>query len=173
MIPSVATSLLACLLLFGMAPPAASAADTRPQAKEDKITKVPTGDPAMAVAYERAKSTLPAFKDSLTHPTATMARFAVKVGLPSPQGTEFVWLASPVLQDGKVRGVINNQIEYATDYRTGQRVEFPDTEVVDWMYMDADKMKGNFTLCAIVTKLTKQEQREFAQEYSIDCGPPK
>ena len=163
--------LLAGTVLAGGAPGAPSAAETLSQkAEADKTVKVATGDPAMAAAFDRARTTLPSFFDTLAHPAPTMENFAVKVGLPAPQGTEYVWLSSPSLQDGQIHGTINNEREYATDYHEGQRVQLPEKFIVDWMYVDAGRMKGNFTACAIASKLSQKERRQFEQEYRIDCG---
>lgn len=168
---TLAAILLAGAILAGRIPEPATAAETLSQkAEADKTVSVANGDPAMAAAFDRARATLPTFFDTLAHPAPTMEAFAVKVGLPAPRGTEYVWLSSPSLRDGQIHGTINNQLEYATGYHEGQRIQLPEKFIVDWMYVDAGRMKGNFTACALASKLSRQERREFEQQYQIDCG---
>ena len=41
-------------------------------------------------------------------------------------------------------------------------------EIVDWTYMDAGKMKGNYTARALLRKDSKEEREAFERRYGLD-----
>lgn len=160
-------SVLLISIFFKMAMPVSTLSQ---KARTDEVVQVAVDDPTIATARNRARATLPTFYKTMARPETGMQNFAVKVGLETPQGREFMWLSSPTIQGNQISGVVDNAPRHTTDYRAGQRVALPEASVVDWMYVEAGKMKGNFTACALASRFPEEERRKFEHEYRIDCS---
>ena len=53
--------------------------------------------------------------------------------------------------------------------KTGQTITFARSDIVDWMYIENGKMKGNFTACALLKSAPKKEAEDFKRQFSLDC----
>lgn len=52
--------------------------------------------------------------------------------------------------------------------RPGQSFDFSEGEIVDWLYMDGAKMKGNYTACALL-KREPGQAAAFKARFGLDC----
>src|SRR5262245_31284285 len=105
--------------------------------KRDDVATIEKGDPDMAAAFRKARETLPQFiKLALAPPPNTMA-FAVKIGIPydNRRNAEFFWISPFKPQGNKYVGNINNTPRSAKTVKFGQAIEFAETEIVDWTYL--------------------------------------
>ena len=50
----------------------------------------------------------------------------------------------------------------------GQTFAFSEDEIVDWLYMDGDKMKGNYTICAILKREPSQAEA-VKKHFGLEC----
>jgi uncharacterized protein YegJ (DUF2314 family) len=53
--------------------------------------------------------------------------------------------------------------------KMGQTISFGQNEIVDWMYLDGGKMKGNYTACALLKSASRSEVEEFKRRFGLNC----
>lgn len=123
----------------------------------------------MAKAMGEARATLPDFLKLAAAPKAGMEGFAVKVAIRKGDDAEYFWITPFTTKDGSFSGALNNQPRVVHSVELGQTITFDQSEIVDWMYMDGDKMKGNYTACALLKSTSKQEAEEFKKRFGLDC----
>lgn len=139
---------------------------------DPNLVAAPHGDAALAKAVAKARETLPAIIALSRHPGPGMERFAVKVGLGPVGAQEFVWLDPFVERDGTVTGALADTPEVVQGYRLGQAVSVPTAEVIDWMYTDNGRMRGNYTGCALLAREGAAAVARFEQAYHATCEAP-
>lgn len=141
------------------------------RAKNDQVTDVRDGDPAMERAFEKARATLDDFFRQLKSPKEGTSAYAVKVALTDGKETEYFWVNELVVDGDTLSGVLNNEPEIVKTRRMGERFSFKRGEVVDWTYMDANerRMYGNYTACALLTHEDSKEAAEFKEQYGLRC----
>jgi len=143
------------------------------KSKRDGIAMVERGDPDMAVAYKRARETLPDFLKLAREPRPTTKAFAVKVPIPygNRNDAEFFWI-SPFEQRGETYvGRVSNTPRLAKTVKLGQAIQFAEAEIVDWLYQEDGKMIGNFTTCALLKREPPDQAAAFMKQYGLSCDP--
>ncbi len=139
----------------------ASGAFVHPAAAvDDAVVSVPGDDPEMAAAIAKARASLPTFWKAWEAPKPGEDGFALKVAIPYGDNdkAEHFWLVGIERADGKYSGVINNTPAYATHVALGQRYEFGEAEISDWLFMRNGKMVGNETMRPLLKRLPKQRR---------------
>lgn len=148
----IATCLRATLAAFAIvvAPPAGVLAQA--------IIDIPTGDPVMVAAIDKARTTLPTFWETLANPGPADEGFAVKIYYPTgSKDGEHVW-AKDVIRDGEfVSATIDNSPRSIRDLKAGQRVTVSIERLTDWMFFRDGKMHGAQTVRAVLPKLPKAQ----------------
>ena len=141
------------------------------RAKNDQVTYVQEGDPAMDRAFEKARATLDDFFRLLKAPKEGTSAYAVKVALTEGSQTEYFWVNELVVDGDVISGVLNNEPETVKTYRMGERFSFKRDKVVDWTYMDpaTRRMYGNYTACALLSHEDPKEAEEFKEQYGLRC----
>ena len=139
------------------------------KAERDEIAMVAKDDPTMAAAMSKARATLGDFLKIAAAPKPSMANFAVKVAVHDGDQNEYFWIDPFTNDNGRFSGRINNKPEMVHTVKLGQTITFARDEIVDWMYMDGGKMKGNYTACALLKSASKQEVDEFKKRFGLDC----
>jgi uncharacterized protein YegJ (DUF2314 family) len=139
------------------------------KAERDEVAIVATNDPVMAEAMRRARATLPDFLVLAAVPKPAMDSFAVKVAIHQGDDSEYFWIDPFTNTNGKFSGRINNKPDLIHSVKLGQIITFDQSEIVDWMYMDGDKMKGNYTACALLKAAPPGEVAEFKKRFGLDC----
>jgi uncharacterized protein YegJ (DUF2314 family) len=76
---------------------------------------------------------------------------------------EHFWLVEIQRAGGRYSGIINNEPVYAKQVKAGQRYEFGDAEISDWLFMRNGKMVGNETMRPVLKQLPKEEADEYRQ----------
>ena len=161
--------LLGAAMAVGLsARPAGAESPTR-KAERDELAFVAKTDPVMAKAMSKAQATLPDFLSIAATPKAGMDGFAVKVAIREGEQAEYFWITPFTTKDGTFSGEINNTPRLVHSVKLGQPITFDRSEIVDWMYLDGDKMKGNYTACALLKSASKQEVEEFKKRFGLDC----
>jgi uncharacterized protein YegJ (DUF2314 family) len=161
--------LLSAALVAGLDPRPVSAQTITQKAEHDELAIVAKKDPAMAKAMVKARQTLPDFLSIAAAPKAGMEGFAVKVAIREGDNVEYFWIAPFTAKDDTFSGAINNKPRSVRAVKLGQTITFTRSEIVDWTYMDGDKMKGNYTACALLQTASKQEAEEFKKRFGLDC----
>jgi len=142
------------------------------RARRDEISKVAKDDPDMAAAFRKARETLPEFLALARAPRPTIDHVAVKVGIPTgDDGKEYFWLSPFEPRDGRYSGRINNTPRMAKTVKFGQVIEFSEDEIVDWLYLEDGKMRGNFTACAMLKREPADQAEAMRKEFGLSCDP--
>lgn len=114
--------------------------------KRDKVISVEDDDAEMNAAIAKARETLPHFWQVFGKPERGESDFALKVKITDSHGTEHFWAIDIENQNGKIKGTINNDPNFVKAVKLGSRIEIPEADISDWMYMREEKMVGNYTL---------------------------
>ena len=162
--------LLSAAMAAGLSARPADAQSITQKAERDELAIVAKSDPVMAKAMSKARQTLPDFLSTAAAPKAGMEGFAVKVAIREGDNAEYFWITPFTTKDGSFSGEINNRPRSVRSVKLGQTITFDRSEIVDWMYMDGDKMKGNYTACALLKSASKQEAEEFKKRFGLDCN---
>ena len=141
------------------------------KAQRDELSFVPKDDPAMARAINKARTSLDQFLVLMRDAPTYMRSPAVKVGISEGDQTEFFWIAKVVQEGDRFTGLITNHPRLVKRVRMGQSYEFSRPQIVDWMFVDArnNKMIGNYTACALLTREPPDQAAAFRRQYGLDC----
>lgn len=140
------------------------------KAKRDNVALVPKGDPEMMAAMRKARATLRDFLAVARAPRASMSGFAVKVAVREDDTeNEYFWISPFQEQAGRFTGRIDNTPRWVKSVKLGQTITFSEGEIVDWLYVDGGKMKGNYTVCALLKREPPSEADAFKRRFGLDC----
>jgi uncharacterized protein YegJ (DUF2314 family) len=134
-------------------------------ARADTLITVPNEDPEMAAAIAKARVGLPAFWKSLEHPGPGEERFALKVAIKDGADVEHFWLVDVAREGDKISGMINNEPGIVSNVENGERYEFTEAEISDWLFMRNGKMVGNETMRPLLKRMPKATAEEYRAMY--------
>lgn len=163
------TTLIAAAFLSVVGVFTASAQTVLERAQRDQLFQIPDEDPAIVAAVRKARATLKDFLAVASKPGPAMRGFAVKVMVRDGKDREYFWISPFQRKDSGFTGEINNTPRTVRNVKEGQSIEFTEEEILDWVYMDSGKMKGNFTACALIKNEPKNQQEEFKKRFGLDC----
>ena len=141
------------------------------KARRDDVALVEKNDPVMAAAFRKARETLPEFLALARAPRPTASKLAVKIAIPAGDDDEYFWVSQFAPRGDKYGGHINNTPRSAKQVKFGQVVEFSEAEIVDWLYMEDGKMRGNFTACALLKREPADQAEAMRKEFGLSCDP--
>src|SRR4051812_45456209 len=101
--------------------------------KRDKVISVDDEDAEMNAAIVKARGTLPQFWEIFDKREHGENKFALKVKITDPHGTEHFWANEIERRNGKIMGTIDNDPSTVVSVKSGQRIEIPETDISDWM----------------------------------------
>jgi len=101
-------------------------------------------------------------------PGARMTGFAVKIAIPTENGAESFWIHPFAHVEERFIGQINNTPRAITGLKIGDTISFFKNEIVDWMYMDAGTMKGNYSARAMLKSVPPKERKAFKRKFGLD-----
>jgi len=136
--------------------------------KDDKTISVAADDPQMLAAIAKARETLPEFWSVFDKREHGEGGFSLKVKITDKGRTEHFWATDIKRGDGKISGTINNDPDIVSTVKFGDRIEIPDSDISDWLYMRDGKMVGNETLKPL---LKTMPAREAARLKSMMANP--
>jgi uncharacterized protein YegJ (DUF2314 family) len=139
------------------------------KARRDDVALVEKNDPDMAAAFRKARETLPEFLALARAPRPTATNLAVKIAIPAGDDDEYFWVAQFAPRGDKYGGRINNTPRAAKQVKLGQVVEISEAEIVDWLYMEGGKMRGNFTACALLKREPPDQLEAMKKQYGLSC----
>lgn len=145
----------------------------KPVAKEDEVLEINADDPAMKAAVKKAQATFDDFVAKVSKKNPNLANVSVRIVLRDGKKVEFAWLAPfTILDNGTYKGTINSAPTVVKKYQFNQIVPFQRTDIVDWMYTEADTrtMRGNFTTCAQLATAPESDVKEIKKRYGLDCS---
>lgn len=138
-------------------------------AERDQVISIEDDSPEMADAVRKARASLRAFFELAANPHGTMRTFAVKVGVSTPRGIEYIWITDFRRDNGRVVGRIDNIPRWTTKIREGETFAFDENEIIDWLYLDGDRMRGNFTSCAINKMSSPAQAKAMQERFRMTC----
>jgi uncharacterized protein YegJ (DUF2314 family) len=97
-----------------------------------------------------------------------MGGFSVKIAIPAANGAEFFWIHPFAHVDDRFIGQISNTPRSAVNLKMGDTVSFVKNEIVDWMYMDAGRMRGNYSAHAILKSARPEDREAFKRRFGLD-----
>ncbi|HEY1542695.1 MAG TPA: DUF2314 domain-containing protein [Xanthobacteraceae bacterium] len=153
----------------------AAAAGATAQTLQEKLDRdqtlwVPNGDPDMATAMQKARSTLPDFLALVAAPRQSTSLFAVKVGIRADdRHVEYFWIGPFTHTDSRFSGKIDNEPELAKNVKLGDTVTFGEDQIVDWLYLENGRMKGNYTACVLFRREPREQAEAAIAKYGMDC----
>src|SRR5215470_4459086 len=139
------------------------------KAKRDEVVTFKKGDPDMAAAFRKARETLPEFLALVRARQMTVTKLAVKIPIPAGDDDEYFWLTEIGQHGDTYVGRINNTPRAAKQVKFGQVIQFSESEIVDWLYMEDGRMRGNFTACAMLKREPPDQLEAMKKKYGLSC----
>jgi uncharacterized protein YegJ (DUF2314 family) len=130
----------------------------------DKVTPVESKDAETNAAIAKARSLLPHFWQTFEAPKRGERGSALKVRIRSGEEVEHFWLTPIERKDGRIFGTINNDPETVKTVKLGQRIEVPEPDITDWLYIREGRMIGNYTLRALFKTMPAAEAEAFKKK---------
>jgi uncharacterized protein YegJ (DUF2314 family) len=156
-------------VLLLVAASVATAQTLQEKIKRDQTLSVIDGDPDMAAAMRTARSTLPTFLALAETPRPSTSLFSVKVGIRADeQHVEYFWISSFTRANGRFSGTIDNEPELVKNVKLGDTFTFGEDQIVDWLYVEKGRMKGNYTACVLFRREPRKEAEAVIAQYRMD-----
>ncbi|HKA76986.1 MAG TPA: DUF2314 domain-containing protein [Pseudolabrys sp.] len=138
------------------------------KAERDEIVFLAVNDATMTAALRSARDTLPGFLALAKRPGPTMEGFAIKIAILAHEGPEYFWIQPFAHVDERFVGQINNTPRSVANLKIGDTITFTELEIMDWMYMDAGTMMGNYSVRALLKSALPQDREAFKRRFGLD-----
>jgi uncharacterized protein YegJ (DUF2314 family) len=138
------------------------------KAERDELVYLALNDTIMAAAIQSARDSLPGFLALAKRPAPEMKGFAVKIALLGDGGPEFFWIHPFAHVGAQFIGQIGNMPRSVEGLTMGDTVAFTRRDIVDWMYMDAGTMRGNYSARAILQSAPPRDSQAFKRRFGLD-----
>jgi len=138
------------------------------KAERDELVHLALNDALMAAATQSARDSLPGFLALAKRPAPEMTGFAIKIALLGAGGPEFFWIHPFAHVGARFIGQIGNIPRMVAGLKMGDTIAFPRHDIVDSMYMDAGRMRGNYSARAILRAALPQDRRAFKRRFGLD-----
>src|SRR5688572_22602932 len=142
------------------AAPALSAGTAEPS----PIT-VPAIDAEIQAAIMKARNTLNQFWNTQAHPGPKERGFALKVAIIDGDKEEHFWLTDVKRDARLISGVVDNTPALVENVKAGDRVEFTEDQITDWVFMRNGKMVGNETMRPLLKRMKLDQAERFRSLY--------
>jgi uncharacterized protein YegJ (DUF2314 family) len=117
---------------------------------------------------QSALESLPGFLALARHPGPTMERFAVKIALLGNSGPEFFWIYPFAHVEDRFIGQISNALFTLVGPQRGDTIAFGKRDIVDWAYLDAGVVKGNYSARAILKTALPRDRAAFKRRFGLN-----
>ena len=138
------------------------------KAERDELVHLALNDAFMTAATQSARDSLPGFLALAKRPAPEMTGFAVKVALLGEGGPEFFWIHPFAHVGARFIGQIGNMPRMVAGLKMGDTITFARRDIVDWIYMDAGRMRGNYSARAILRAALPQDRQAFKRRFGLD-----
>jgi len=125
----------------------------------------------MARAFAQARASLDGFLAMAKRPPDHYESLAIKVKIMQGRDAEYFWVTPFRPEGDEFTGILNNEPRLVRNLKFGQTIRFKKSQIVDWTYIDTleGRTRGNFTVCALLTKESPKDRAEALQKYRLDC----
>jgi uncharacterized protein YegJ (DUF2314 family) len=138
------------------------------KAERDELVYLALNDSVMAATIQNARDSLPGFLALAKRPAPEMKGFAVKIALLGDGGPEFFWIHPFAHVGTRFIGQIGNMPRTVDGLKMGDTITFTRCNIVDWMYMDAGIMRGNYSARATLRTALPQDRAAFRRRFGLD-----
>jgi uncharacterized protein YegJ (DUF2314 family) len=114
----------------------------------------------MKAAIATARNTLTEFWRAFEHPDGAKG-FALKVRISDKGKTEHFWLTKIQRKGDKISGLISNDPNSVKIVKPGQRYEFTEADISDWMFLRNGKIVGNATIRPLLKRMAPEEAEHY------------
>ena len=126
---------------------------------------VTSEDQSLNAAIDKAKQTINDFDKAFQSSDTSCTEFAVKKRYKTTNdGGEHMWIAVTSIENGKYKGIVNNDAEQTKEVKYGDTVIVPKNEITDWMYLKRNILKGGFTIRVIRDKMNKDDRLKMDKQ---------
>lgn len=122
---------------------------------KDTVISYSTQDTAMNAAKATGRKTLPRFEKMWADRVA--GTYSVKIPLTQNGQTEHIWMQIDGFQEDMIIGRLANKPVNGTDYKMGQSMKVPKSDVEDWMVRNGDAIWGAYTARVMLASMPKEE----------------
>lgn len=95
-------------------------------------------------------------------------RFAVKIALLGDGGPEFFWIHPFAYVGDRFIGQIGNTPLALAGPKKGDTIAFGKRDIIDWMYMDAGAINGNYSARAILKTALPRDRAAFKRRFGLE-----
>jgi uncharacterized protein YegJ (DUF2314 family) len=124
---------------------------------KDDVIFVADDDPDMIAAISAARTSLPEFWQHFEKPERGETDFSLKVKITDGDDVEYSWLTDLDRNNGKLMGTVGNDPQLVANVKYGDRIEIPQADITDWLYMRDGKIVGNRTVRALFKGMSVEE----------------
>jgi uncharacterized protein YegJ (DUF2314 family) len=127
--------------------------------EDPPIVKVTSADADMNAAIARARDTLPSFWASYDarKPSETGHGLKVRFAI-GPGRFEHSWMSDvEKLPDGNLSGRFANEPDDLPGKNEGDRVEFKQADITDWLFLRNEKIVGGETIRLLLKSMSNEE----------------
>ena len=146
----------------------ASPEPDKASARNGALYYLALNDPLMSAAIHSARESLPGFLALARRPAQTMERFAVKIALLGNGGPEFFWIYPFAHVADRFIGQISNAPFTLVGPQKGDTIAFGKRDIVDWAYVDAGVVKGNYSARAILRAALPRDLAAFKRRFGLE-----
>ena len=100
-------------------------------------------------------------ESQLAEPGAGVSSFALKVLIVDGEKAEHFWLTGVTRSGSRITGTIDNDPVYVKTVQLGERYEFTEAEITDWMFIRNGKIVGNETIRPLLKRMPKERAAQF------------
>ena len=128
-----------------------------------------TEDADMRAAMEKARATSAQFLAALQKLAPNQKQFMVRKVFPAKDAKQqILWITDLTFDGTLLHGrVDDNTAQPGSGLAKDGRVEFPPTDIVDWMFNEDGKAVGGFMLRALKKKMTEDEWAKIAAQITF------
>lgn len=127
---------------------------------DDPVIQVRASDPEMNTAIATARKKLPIFWRAFAQPGKGQSDFCIKVKVEDNGAVEYFWCVDIQQSQKKITALINNDPEVVKCVKLGQRITVREEDIADWLYMQDEKMVGNYTLRPLMKTMSADERKK-------------
>jgi uncharacterized protein YegJ (DUF2314 family) len=124
---------------------------------KDTVIAYSTRDEAMNAAKAMGRKSMPRFEKMWADHTP--GTYSVKIPLTQNGRTEHIWMQIDGFWDNMVIGRLANKPVNGTQYKMGQNMTVPKSDVEDWMVRDGDAIWGAYTARVMLASMPKDEAK--------------
>lgn len=135
----------------------------------DQAQMVSIQDKNMAVAIEKARSTLDSFLALSRNPPSGATGFKLKVMMADDNGVEHFWMSPFKEVNSGFAGILMNEPKVVKSVEWGKAYAFKREQISDWGYESDGKQMGSFTVCALFKAMPKDDVARYKKDYGFTC----